>query len=135
MPGSPLVADRMLGRVLLTGLRRRMRELSQLSSDSPNQVAKVHPASTRSSSDRPTRVRCHEPRRSTEVDSTHRLGAVSDRFEQAWAVVTGMLCLLVMLGLAFTGPLALVGAALILTLSVGLRWLVRLVMRHRHPSR
>ena len=55
--------------------------------------------------------------------------------EQAWAVVTGALCVLVLLGLAFTGPLALIGLAVILALSVGLRRQLRLVARHRHAPR
>lgn len=56
---------------------------------------------------------------------------VSDRAEVTWAVATGLLCLLVMLGLAFTGLLALAGAAAVLVVSLALRWLVRLVARHR----
>ncbi len=59
---------------------------------------------------------------------------VTERFERTWAVVTGALCVLVMLGLAFTGPVALIPVAVILALSVGLRRLVMLVARHRHAS-
>jgi len=60
---------------------------------------------------------------------------VGDRFETTWAIVTGVLCLLVMVGLAFTGPLALAGVVIVLALSFGFRWLARLVMQSRQARR
>ena len=60
---------------------------------------------------------------------------MSDRAATIWAAVTGLLCVLVMLGLAFTGPVALAGVLIVLALSFGFRWLVRLVTRHRQTSR
>jgi hypothetical protein len=60
---------------------------------------------------------------------------MSDRFENIWAAITGLLCVLVMLGLAFTGPVALAGGLIVLALSFGLRWLVRLIARHRQTWR
>ena len=56
---------------------------------------------------------------------------MSDRAETIWAAVTGLLCVLVMLGLAFTGPVALAGVLIVLALSFNFRWLARLVTRHR----
>jgi hypothetical protein len=56
---------------------------------------------------------------------------MSDRSETIWAAVTGVLCLLVMLGLAFTGLLALAGVVIVLALSFGFRALVRFGTRNR----
>ncbi len=53
---------------------------------------------------------------------------MSDHFQVAWAVLTGVLCVLTMVVLAFTGPLALAGALIVLALSLGSRWLIT---RHR----
>ncbi len=60
---------------------------------------------------------------------------MSDRDDTIWAAVTGLLCVLVMLGLAFTGPVALAGVIIVLALSFGFRWLARLATRHRQTSR
>lgn len=49
---------------------------------------------------------------------------MSPRFELRWATATGLLCLLVMLGLAFTGPLAIIGGLLVIAVSSGLRWIL-----------
>ncbi len=49
---------------------------------------------------------------------------MSPRFELAWAASTGLLCLLVMLALAFTGLLALAGGLLVIALSAAVRRLL-----------
>jgi hypothetical protein len=49
---------------------------------------------------------------------------MSSRSETTWAIVTGLLCALVPVGLAFTGPLALAGVVIVLVLSFGFRWVV-----------
>jgi hypothetical protein len=60
---------------------------------------------------------------------------MSDRFETIWLAVTVLLCVLVMLGLAFTGPLAIAGVLIVASLSLGLHWLITLVTRYRHSRR
>jgi Flp pilus assembly protein TadB len=60
---------------------------------------------------------------------------MSDRFQTAWALITGVLCLLVMVGLAFTGPLALAGVAAVLVVSFALRWMVQTVAGRRGNQR
>jgi hypothetical protein len=49
---------------------------------------------------------------------------VTDQFQVLWAILTGVLCVLVVVALAFTGPLALAGGLIVLALSVGCRWLI-----------
>jgi Flp pilus assembly protein TadB len=49
---------------------------------------------------------------------------MDSRFEQRWAVATGVLCFLVMIALAFTGLLALAAVAAVVALSFGCRWLI-----------